>query len=283
MESLNPTGSYKDRGSTTLVSHLKERGIPYAVEDSSGNAGASFAAYCAKGSIRCKVFVPESASGPKRTQIEMFGAELVRIPGPRAEATKAVINEVKKGVVYGSHAYMPFGLPGIATIAYEIVEQLGEVPSRIIAPVGHGGLLYGIMRGFESMECSGFITKQPFYVGVQSENCAPITRGFESRKLIPEVIEAGETIAEGVKVTNPVRGEAILSRMQHGKGIMVKVSEIDLRRAYQQLALLGIYCEPTSSLVWAAAKIGNYEKYASTVAVITGSGYKSSQNLTGIV
>lgn len=283
MESLNPTGSYKDRGTTTLVSHLKERGISYAVEDSSGNAGASFAAYCAKGSIRCKVFVPESASGPKRTQIEMFGAELVRVPGPRSEAAKAVINEVKTGVVYGSHAFMPFGLPGIATIAYEIVEQLGEVPGRIIAPVGHGGLLYGIMRGFESMESSGFLTKQPFYIGVQSENCAPITRGFESRKLTPEVISAGETIAEGVKVANPVRGEAILSRMQHGKGIMVKVSEVDLQQAYQQLARLGIYCEPTSALAWAGAKFVNIEKHTPTVAVITGSGYKSSQNLTGIV
>ena len=77
------------------------------------------------GAIRCKIFVPESASGPKRTQIEMFGAELVRVPGPRSEAAKAVLQEAEKGVVYGSHAYMPFGLTGIATISYELVEQLG--------------------------------------------------------------------------------------------------------------------------------------------------------------
>ncbi len=283
MESSNPTGSYKDRGSTALVSHFKERGISFAVEDSSGNAGASFAAYCAKGSIACKVFVPEAASGPKRTQIEMFGAELVRVPGPRAEAAKAVIKEVKKGVVYGSHAFMPFGLAGIATIAYEIVEHLGETPGMIIAPVGHGGLLYGIMRGFTVMEDAGYIAKQPFYVGVQSENCAPITRGFEQKRLKPDEIEAGETIAEGVKVVNPVRGEAILTRISNGRGMMVKVSDFELQRAYRQLAKLGIYCEPTSALVWAAARIVEIRKYTPTVAVITGSGYKSLQNLTGIV
>ena len=50
MESQNPTGSYKDRGSTVLVSHLKSRRVEYTIEDSSGNAGASFAAYCARGS-----------------------------------------------------------------------------------------------------------------------------------------------------------------------------------------------------------------------------------------
>ena len=64
---------------------------------------------------------------------------------------------------------------------------------------------------------------------------------------------------------------------------MVKVSDFELQRAYRQLAKLGIYCEPTSALVWAAARIVEIRKYTPTVAVITGSGYKSLQNLTGIV
>ena len=92
----------------------------------------------------------------------MFGADLVRVPGPRAEAARAVLLEAKKGAVYGSHAYMPFGLTGIATISYELVEQLGDVPTTVIAPVGHGGLLYGIMRGFEAMKMAGVIHKRTF-------------------------------------------------------------------------------------------------------------------------
>ena len=128
MESLNPTGSYKDRGTAVLVSQLQARGIREALEDSSGNAGASFAAYAARAGIRARVFVPDSASGPKRTQIEMYGADLVRVPGPRSAAAAAVLAEVSQGKVYASHAYMPFGLAGVATIAYELVELIESGP-----------------------------------------------------------------------------------------------------------------------------------------------------------
>ncbi len=283
LESANPTGSYKDRGSTTLVSHLKSRGVDYVIEDSSGNAGASFAAYCARAGLRCKVFVPESASGPKRTQIEMFGAQLVRVPGPRSEAAKAALHEAKTGAVYGSHAYMPFGLTGIATLAYELVEQLGETPAAVIAPVGHGGLLYGIMRGFEAMKTAGVIDHEPFYVGVQSEACAPITLGFLKTSSMPQVVSPQETIAEGVKVTTPVRGGAILARMKQERGIMIAVSEKLLWNAYLEMAHLGVYCEPTSALVWAASSMVEEKNKAATVAIITGSGYKSIPIQKGIV
>jgi threonine synthase len=109
------------------------------VEDSSGNAGASLAAYTARAGIQAKIFIPESASGPKRKQIEYFGAELALIPGPRVEAAKAVKRATESGLTYASHAYMPFGLTGIATIAYEIAEVMNwNGPGTIIAPVVTG-------------------------------------------------------------------------------------------------------------------------------------------------
>lgn len=283
MESLNPTGSYKDRGSTVLVSHLKGRGVKYAIEDSSGNAGASFAAYCARGEIRSRVYVPESASGPKKLQIETYGAELVRIPGARSEAAKAVLAEAMRGMVYASHAYMPFGLPGIATISYEIIDQLGTEPRAVVAPAGHGGLLYGIMRGFETLVTSGIIRKQPYYIGVQSSACDPLCKAFDNNLTSIQDGIAGETIAEGVKVVSPSRGEAILMRLRYGNGSMVSIEEQELIAAYKDLAINGVYCEPTSALVWAAVKKIDLSKYSSTVAVITGSGYKSIHFHNGIV
>lgn len=283
MESQNATGSYKDRGSTVLVSHLKDRGVDYAIEDSSGNAGASFAAYCARGGIKSRVYVPESASGPKRTQIEIYGAELVQVPGVRAEAAKAVLVEAERGAVYASHAYMPFGLTGIATIAYELVEQLECAPAAIIAPVGHGGLLYGIMLGFEALAAAGWIKDQPYYMGVQAEACAPLASAYLAGELSPGKTPAGATIAEGVKVVAPMRGAAILARLQYEKGCMISVSESDLRSACQELAQKGVYCEPTSALVWAAVKQMHDPTDKPTVAVITGSGYKSTLFHTGIV
>ncbi len=276
LESENPTGSYKDRGSTVLVSHLKNRGVIFTVEDSSGNAGASLAAYCARGNVDCRIFVPESASGPKRTQIEMFGADLVRIPGPRTEAARAVLEEAQRGSVYGSHAYMPFGLPGIATIAYEIVEQLGIVPAGLIAPVGHGGLLYGIMLGFEAMVKTGVIERVPYYIGVQSEGCAPLAAAYQQGETDAVEITPKETLAEGVKVISPVRGKAILTRLRDNNGKIIAIPEKEIQEAYIELARIGVYCEPTSALVWAAARSIDQSISSLTVAIITGSGYKSN-------
>jgi threonine synthase len=154
LENLNPTGSYKDRGSAVLLSQLLVRGVREAVEDSSGNAGASFAAYAAFAGVKARVYVPESASGPKLRQIEAYGAEVRAIPGPRSAAAAAVLQEAKAGVPYASHAYLPFGLAGIATIAYELWEA-GFRSGSIIAPVGHGGLLLGVVRGFLALQQAG--------------------------------------------------------------------------------------------------------------------------------
>jgi threonine synthase len=182
LESLNPTGSYKDRGSAVLLSALAARGVTYAVEDSSGNAGASFAAYAARAGISARVFVPESASGPKRAQIEAYGADLVGIPGPRSAAAEAVLKEARAGAAYASHAYLPFGLAGIATIAYELWEQMGSVPGTVVAPVGHGGLLLGIMRGFAGLRAAGLIVRRLYYAGVQARACAPVWEAFTGKQ-----------------------------------------------------------------------------------------------------
>jgi threonine synthase len=171
-EFQNPSGSFKDRGSATLVSFLCSRGVHEAVEDSSGNAGASFAAYAARAGIKARVYVPESASGPKRRQIEAYGAQVVAVPGPRSNAAEAVRQAADAGTAYASHAYLPYNLPGYATAAYEIFEQLGEAPGTVIVPAGQGGFLLGMARGFAAMRNAGLFQEMPLLVGVQASLCA---------------------------------------------------------------------------------------------------------------
>lgn len=276
LEFLNPTGSYKDRGSAVLTSFLVSRGITDAVEDSSGNAGASFAAYSARAGIRAEIYIPESASGPKRNQIEAYGAKIHRIPGPRLEASRAVLEAVKHGQIYASHAYMPFGLHGIATIAYEIFEQLGRnAPGTIIAPVGHGGLLYGLMKGFEALKTSSNAQEEPFYLGVQSQGCSPVFDAFRNGEFTLREPILSDTIAEGVKVSAPVRGSAILRNLSGHRGKIISVSDDQLLRAYQEIARKGFFIEPTSSLVWAALENNINDLPAPVVLVLTGSGLKT--------
>jgi threonine synthase len=276
LENQNPTGSYKDRGSAVLTSFLLSRGVRSIVEDSSGNAGASIAAFAARAGIRARIFVPESASGPKRRQIEEYGAELVSIPGPRAEAAKAVRQVVSGSDIYASHAYMPFGLLGIATIAYEIVDAMGGMaPGTIMAPAGHGGLLYGVIKGFKALKKAAVIEKEPFYAGVQSSGCAPIFTAYQNHEYTLREPKESDTIAEGVRVRNPVRGEAILHEIAASRGAIYSVEEADLIRAHDAISRKGFFVEPTSALPWAALDgiIGKVPE--PIVMILTGSGYKT--------
>ena len=160
-EYQNPTGSHKDRGAAIMASLLAAHNITEAVEDSSGNAGAAFAAYAARAGLRAKVFIPDYAAGPKRAQIGAYGAEVVRILGPRSKTSEAVLRAAEQGAVYASHAHYPHLLTGMATIAYELVEQLGQAPEVVVAPVGQGSLLYGIGLGFENLLRAGQIKRLP--------------------------------------------------------------------------------------------------------------------------
>jgi threonine synthase len=273
LEYLNPTGSYKDRGSAVLISQLLSRGATEAVEDSSGNAGASFAAYAARAGIRAKVYVPESASGPKRIQIERYGAELHSIPGPRSAAALAVLAEAQASVPYASHAYLPFGQAGIATIAYELWQTAGEVGS-VIAPVGHGGLLLGLRRGFAALKNQNLIMRLPFFVGVQAAACAPVVAAFEHGLQAMDSISQGATVAEGVRVRHPVRAEALLREITPAQGTFLAVAEDRILPAAKELARKGFYVEPTSALVWSAFRQLSGKITEPIILILSGSGYK---------
>jgi threonine synthase len=254
-----------------LLSALLSRGVRQAVEDSSGNAGASFAAYAARAGLQARVFVPESASGPKCSQIELYGADLVRVPGPRSAAAQAVLAEVQQGTVYASHAYLPFGLAGIATLAYELWQQLGCAPGAVIAPVGHGGLLLGIVRGFAALKQAGLIERVPYYVGVQAQACAPLVTASISGPMQP--VE-GTTIAEGVRVTHPVRASALLQEILPHSGKFLAIEESEIWAAFHWLSRQGIHVEPTSALAWAAYQQSAAYLPNPVVLILTGSGLK---------
>ena len=275
LEYLNPTGSFKDRGTSLLVSFLKSRGVTGAVEDSSGNAGASFAAYAARAGMNAKVFIPEYASGPKRNQIEAYGAEVIPTSGPRSAAAEAVIKAAEMGEIYASHAYFPIGIDGFSTVAYEIVEQLDTKPGTVITPVGQGGLLLGLARGFDRLLNARVIQQKPTLVGVQAMVCAPLWAVFNYGLQGLGWVTEGETLAEGVRIKQPLRGDSILNMMKADRGEFIVVEEETISFGQEQLAGLGFFVEPTSAIVWnALEQIGN-ELPEPIVVILTGSGLKS--------
>lgn len=273
-ESLNPTGSFKDRGTAVLVSALSAAGIRSVIEDSSGNAGASLAAYAARAGMRARIFIPEAASGPKRAQMEAYGAEVVTVPGPRTAASEVTQREAEGGAIYASHAYQPHGLAGVATIAFELTDQLGRVPGAVMCPVGQGGLLLGVSRGFEALSAAGATDRIPPLIGVQAHACAPITAVFSSGAAGLEWVREGPTVAEGIRILHPVRGDAVLSAVERSGGRMVAVGDEDILHGADVLARAGLWVEPTSAVVWPALVETMDGLPDPIVAILTGSGYK---------
>jgi threonine synthase len=274
-EQYNPTGSFKDRGAAILVSSLRAAGVEAAVEDSSGNAGASLAAYAARCGLKVKIFVPSYASGPKRSQIAAYGAEIVEVPGPRMAASNAVVEEAARGMVYASHAYLPHTLAGIATMAYEIVEQLDKHPGTVVVPVGQGTLLLGLHMGFEAMKKAGAIDRIPRLLGVQAAACAPISTAYVSGMGAVEEVKEGETRAEGIRILQPLHTMEVLRAVNDSHGEMLAVDEDEIAFGRDALGKLGFYVEPTSAVIWPgiAKAVETYD--GPIIGVITGSGYKS--------
>jgi threonine synthase len=278
MESHNPTLSFKDRGSALLISKLRHEKVTTAVEDSSGNAGASFAAYCSAFKITSEIFIPSNTSGPKKDQIEAYGAKVVRINGSRSDTAFAALNKVmSSGIVYASHAYQPFGMAGIATIAYEIFEQMNEPPDAIFAPIGHGSLFLGLIKGFEVLKNSGFINELPEFIGVQASHCAPVWARWSGS--VTDIVDE-PTIAEGVRVSAPIRGHEIISMLAKYDGRIESVQDEELICAWDELRHKGIFLEPTSALTWAAYHQNTHKRYNNPVLIMTGYGLKSNYSLT---
>ena len=178
LDYLCPTGSYKDRGASVLLTHLKGLGVEEVVEDSSGNAGAAIAAYSARAGIRCTIYCPASTSKGKLAQIAAYGAELKLVEGNRMATTEAV-KDAAKNVCYASHNWHPFFLEGTKTLAFEIVEQLGgDAPAHVICPVGFGSIYLGLFIGFRALCEAGVIECVPRLLGVQAAACCPIYNAY---------------------------------------------------------------------------------------------------------
>ena len=194
LDFLFPTGSYKDRGASVLISRARELGVRAVVEDSSGNAGCAVAAYAARAGITCDIFVPEAASPAKTVQIGMYGARLHRVPGTR-ERTAEAAQRAAGTAFYASHVWNPFFLHGTKTFAYEVWEQLGfSAPDALVLPAGNGTLLIGAYIGFCDLLMCGLIERMPRLVAVQAERCAPLYYMYSRTAGAADPIQRANTV-----------------------------------------------------------------------------------------
>ncbi|MGO1594735.1 MAG: threonine synthase [Ancrocorticia sp.] len=257
MDYFMPTLSFKDRGAAALIAHCQAIGVDSVVQDSSGNAGNSVAAYCGRAGIACEIFVPEGTSPKKIAMIEAHGATVNVVPGSRDHCAQVCRSKVaEQGVYYANHVYNPFFYEGTKTYIYETFEQLGRIPRHILIPVGNGTLYLGAIYALEHLVSSGAIHEMPQIIAVQSEKCDPLLQAVERREPTPVTITPEPTIAEGIAIGEPMRGRQILALAKKHGVRFVHAPENDIMTARAELAAKGVYCEHTT-----AANLAAYRQY----------------------
>lgn len=253
MDYFMPTLSYKDRGAAALITHCSNIDVDYVVQDSSGNAGNSVAAYAARAGIRCEIFVPEGTSPKKIDMIRAHGAKCTVVPGTRDHCAGVCREKVEKeGVYYANHVYNPFFYEGTKTYIYETLEQLRRMPRHILIPVGNGTLFLGALQALEHLLASGAIDRMPVIIAVQSENCDPILQAAAKGEALPASITPKPTIAEGIAIGVPMRGPEILAYTYKYDIRFVHAPEDMILKAREILARKGVYCEHTTAANYAA-------------------------------
>lgn len=278
MDYFMPTLSFKDRGAAVLIAHCKHIGVTSVVQDSSGNAGNSVAAYSAKAQIGCEIYVPEGTSPKKIDMIQAHGAKVNVVPGSRDHCAEVCRDQVeKRDVYYASHVYNPYFYQGTKTYIYEVYEQLGRIPEHIFVPLGNGTLFIGVIKGLEECMASGLIDHMPRIYAVQSEHCAPFHEAFKQGAKSPAKIDVKPTLAEGIAIGLPMRGEEILKYIYQYGIEVVTAPESQILAARDSLSKKGLYCEHTTAATYAAYKklVEEKGKLKDALIPLCGAGLKS--------
>jgi threonine synthase len=172
-ESENPTGSFKDRGTTVEISKALEFGAKEIICASTGNMGASVAAYAAAASIKAHIILPSDAPNVKVAQIKSHGAHIGRVRGDYNMAEKEAFKLFNKKGWYLMGDY-PYRGEGEKSVGFEIADEINA--DYIISPIGNGTLIHGIWKGLKEFKKTKLVRKLPKLIGVQASGCNTVVK-----------------------------------------------------------------------------------------------------------
>ena len=248
-ESLNPTNSFKARGQSAAITRARALGASTISLPSAGNAGNAAAAYAARAGLRTKVFLPRDVKPPFIRECELYGADVTLVDGLISDAGRIA---AERGTALGwydvSTLKEPYRIEGKKTMAFELAEQMGwRWPQWIIYPTGGGTGLVGMWKAFEEIERIGWVTPatRPRMVSVQAEGCAPIVTAYRAGADHAEPSVNPHTIADGLRVPNPVGDFLMLRAIRESGGTAIAVSDDSMVDGMRRLGRLeGISAAP---------------------------------------
>ncbi len=254
-EGANPTGSFKDRGMTVGVTMAKYLGMRAVACASTGNTSSSMAAYASRAGIKPYVFLPKGkvAKG-KLMQAILHGATLIMVEGGFDEALKAVVEASRKHGIYVLNSLNPWRIEGQKTLAYEIADEVG-IPDWVVLPVGNGGNISAVWKGFKELKEIGLTEKLPRLAGIQASGAAPLADAFRKGLSKPVFVDKPETVATAIRIGRPVNWPRALRAARESGGVITDVSDEEILNAQKILARYeGIGVEPASAASLAGLK-----------------------------
>lgn len=275
-EGMNPTGSFKDRGTTVEISKALEFNAKHVACASTGNMGASVSAYSAVAGISAHAFVPRDTTSAKLRQMKFYGANIKRISGDYTAALKASEREFSKNKTYLMGDY-PYRGEGEKSVGFEIIDQIYGV-DFIVSPVGNGTLISGIWKGLSEMKTVGLVGKLPRLIGVQATGCNTVAMAFQNGDDNIEAVMP-KTKASAIACGSPLDGLEALHAIRASDGLATAVTDKEMEDAKRLLAEKeGLYVELSSAATVAGLrKLRNsIYKDAKIVLVLTGHGLKDS-------
>ena len=256
-ETMNPTGSFKDRGMSLAITMAKEQKVETICLPSAGNAGVSAAAYCKSAKINCHVFLPETIPNEYVNETKRYTKNVILKGNTIADAGKEMTRQKQKDWFDISTLKEPFRVEGKKTLGYEIAEQLGwKFPDVIVYETGGGTGLIGMWKAFKELQSLGVVKDPlPRMVAAQSTGCAPVVKAFQGLSKTTDFFENSYTMALGLNVPGPLGGHWILDILYDSNGIALDVPEKNLRKLtdeFNQLTLIN--SGPEAGVVWGAYK-----------------------------
>jgi threonine synthase len=244
-ESRNPTWSHKDRLNYCIVSTALANGARGIAVASTGNHGASAAAYARRAGLRCVVISTPDAQRAFEHFQTALGSDFLLLPREeRWPALDRIVDET--GFMPASnltrfHTGNPFGPEGYKTIAYEIFSQLGgHVPGTVVLPTGYGELLFGVSKGFRELKDLGVSDAIPQILSAEPAVLAPLARAMSRNEAAAEV-SGPPSLAAGIACT--VSSYRAVVALRESRGRPLTFHDDVLAEAASELAHEGIWQE----------------------------------------
>jgi threonine synthase len=285
-ETMNPTLSFKDRGTAVAVQNARRMGFKRIGTVSTGNMAASTAAYGARAGLETIVLLKEGTPEENILMAGIHRPRLIVVEGDYGRLFRESLVLGRKHGILFMNSIDPFRIEGYKLTGFEIFLQTGgRIPDYLFLPLSSGGHLVGLLKSFIELKQLGFADRIPVVVGVQAEGCAPLARAFAAGAPRFSPFENPGTIAHAISNPHPPAGNLVLKMMKEQGGLITAVSDREMLKAQGLLASEGLFCQPDSATTLAALVNLTRSKVvprdAAAVLVVTGSGLKNLKVLEG--